>query len=51
MKVNKGEGRETEPEEVHCSDWGDRYTTTTSESEDDDIDGDGDDERETRSEV
>ncbi|XP_010692050.2 nitrate regulatory gene2 protein [Beta vulgaris subsp. vulgaris] len=50
--------RESEREEVHCSEWGDHYSSTTSnsdeeeeEEEDEDNDGDGDDERETRSEI
>ncbi|KAL8129821.1 hypothetical protein V2J09_018976 [Rumex salicifolius] len=43
------EERETEREEVHCSEWGDHYSSMSSESEHDDVDGD--DERETRSEV
>ncbi|KAK9757759.1 hypothetical protein RND81_01G184300 [Saponaria officinalis] len=47
---------EREREEVHCSEWGDHYsTTTTSDTDDDGVDVvdevDGDDERETRSGV
>ncbi|GAB4861977.1 hypothetical protein Ancab_037231 [Ancistrocladus abbreviatus] len=38
---------EAEREEVHCSEWGDHYSTTSSESDE----VDGDDERETRSEI
>ncbi|XP_021755236.1 uncharacterized protein LOC110720505 [Chenopodium quinoa] len=48
---------EREREEVHCSEWGDHYSSNSSDSDDvdeeeddGDIDGDGDDERETRSE-
>lgn len=44
--------RESEREEVHCSDWGDHYSTTSSDSDDvDEEEDDGDDERETRSEI
>ncbi|KAJ8447277.1 hypothetical protein Cgig2_013054 [Carnegiea gigantea] len=49
------EERESEREEVHCSEWGDHYSTTSSDTDEGDIDGDGDvdgdDERETRSEI
>lgn len=37
---------ETEREEVHCSEWGDHYSTTSSSDEDD-----KDDDRESRSEI
>lgn len=49
------EERESEREEVHCSEWGDHYSTTSSDTDEGGIDGDGDvdgdDERETRSEI
>ena len=53
-------GGESEREEVHCSEWGDHYSSTTSESDEDinhtkdddeEEDLDGDDERDSRSEI
>ncbi|GMH17206.1 hypothetical protein Nepgr_019047 [Nepenthes gracilis] len=46
--IGVGTERETsEREEVHCSEWGDHYSTTSSDTDD----MDGDDERESRSEI
>ena len=39
------EERESEREEVHCSEWGDHYSTTSSDTDEGDIDGDGDGDR------
>lgn len=57
LGVDEEEERESEREEVHCSEWGDHYSTTSSDTDEGDIDGDGDgdvdgdDERDTRSEI
>ncbi|PIA50371.1 hypothetical protein AQUCO_01300841v1 [Aquilegia coerulea] len=45
------EEEETEREEVHCSEWGDHYSTTSSDTESGNDDDDDDADRESRSEL